>query len=305
MPWWRVSGAPASRPVPCTTLNTPAGRPGLVGDVRQQGRGQRRPLRRLEHHGVPRRQRRPDAPGGEHQRGIPRRDDGGDTGRVVGDPLAVPADLRRRGGRAVQVVGEEAEVHRDPRHDAAPVRAQQRAVVAGLDPRQVLGPLVDAVGDRVQDVGPLAAAAAPPRPGRRPAPRRPRRRPRAGPPRVHLRDGLLVDRGDVGEGAAPRRPAGRRSSAGCRRTRPRRPRRRRRTCCSSGRLTTGLRGQSRQQPAAVPDDADLAVVAADDLVDGEPGRVPRWGSRRAVARRRRSRPARPRIRLAPDSISSA
>ena len=43
----------------------------------------------------------------------------------------------------------------DPGHHAAAVRAQQRAVVPGLDPGQVLGPRVDPVGDAAQDRGAL------------------------------------------------------------------------------------------------------------------------------------------------------
>ena len=81
------------RPVPWTTLNTPAGSPASCGDVGQQRRRQRRPLRRLDHDGVAGREGRADPPGGEHQRRVPRRDDRDDAGRVEGDPLAVAADL--------------------------------------------------------------------------------------------------------------------------------------------------------------------------------------------------------------------
>jgi hypothetical protein len=116
----------------------------------EQRRGQRRPFRRLEHHRVARRQRRPDPPGGQHQRRVPRRDDRGDPGRVVGDALAVPADLARLVRQLLGVVGEEPEVLGHPGHDAAPVRAQQRAVVPGLHPGQVLDPGLDAGGDPAQ-----------------------------------------------------------------------------------------------------------------------------------------------------------
>ena len=51
-------------------------------------------------------------------------------------------------GQRSQVLGEEAKVVAHPRHHAAPVRAQQRPVVARLDPGQLLGTGVDAVGDR-------------------------------------------------------------------------------------------------------------------------------------------------------------
>jgi hypothetical protein len=77
--------------------------------------------------------------------------------------VAVAAGLEVVVVQAQQVVGEEPEVHRHPRHDAAAVRAQQRAVVAGLDLGQVLEALLDAVRDRVQHRGPLRRRGA--RPG--------------------------------------------------------------------------------------------------------------------------------------------
>ena len=82
---------------------------------------------------------------------------------MVGESLAVPADLLVRVFELVQVIGEVAEVHPDAGHDPTPVRAQQRAVVAGLDPRQVLGPLVHAVRHRPQQLGPLGAGQRSPR----------------------------------------------------------------------------------------------------------------------------------------------
>ena len=78
-----VSGAPASTPVPCTTLSTPAGSPASCAMSAKQGCRQRRPLRRLEHHGVARGKGGADAPGGEHERSVPRCDDRDDAGRVV------------------------------------------------------------------------------------------------------------------------------------------------------------------------------------------------------------------------------
>ena len=48
-------------------------------------------------------------------------------------------------------VGEEPQVVRDARHDAAAVAAQQRAVVHGLEVRELLEALLDEVGDAVQD----------------------------------------------------------------------------------------------------------------------------------------------------------
>ena len=57
------------------------------------------------------------------------------------------ADLAARMIKFRCEVGEEAEVHSDARHDAAPMGPQQGAVVASLDPGQLLGPGVDPVRD--------------------------------------------------------------------------------------------------------------------------------------------------------------
>jgi hypothetical protein len=77
--------------------------------------------------------------------------------------VAVAAGLEVVVVQAQQVVGEEPEVHRHPRHDAAAVRAQQRAVSQVSDLGQVLEALLDAVRDRVQHRGPLGWGGAGPR----------------------------------------------------------------------------------------------------------------------------------------------
>ena len=182
------------------------GQPGLAGDVGQQAGGQRRPLRRLGHHRVPGRERGRDPPGRQHERGVPRRDHRGDPGGRPGDLLPVAGDLQAAAVQLTEPVGEEAEVVRDPRHHAAAVGAQQRSVVAGLHLRQILDPPLDAVGDRVQDGGPVRWR------GPRPAIERLARRPHRG---RHLglaapgdlRQRLPVDGGQVGERARRRHPA--------------------------------------------------------------------------------------------------
>ena len=148
------------------------------GDVGEQRRRERRPLRRLGDDGVAGGQRGGDAPRREHQRGVPRRDDRGDAGGVPGDVVRVAAGLDVLVPEREQVVGEEPEVRGHPRDHAAPVRAQQRAVVARLDDGQVLEPVGDPVGDRVQDRGALLGWGGRPRRGRRRSPRRRRPRPR-------------------------------------------------------------------------------------------------------------------------------
>ena len=130
-----------------------------------------------------------------------------------------------RGGRRIsslpavelaEPVGEEPEVLRRPRHHAAPVRAQQRAVVAasrpGPDPRPALS-MPSAIA--CSTAAPLARRQSRPSRGRRAPAARTAAATSAAPPRRHLGHRLLVDRGQVGEGAAEA-TRGRRSSAGCR-----------------------------------------------------------------------------------------
>ena len=217
MPGCAVSGAPASRPVPCTTLKTPAGSPASAMMSASSDAVSGAHSGGLSDDGVPGRERRADPPGGQHQRRVPGRDDRDHAGGVVGDPLAVAADLQVRVAELLLgVVGEVPEVHRHPRHHAAPVAADQRAVVAGLDPGEVLDPGLDPVGDPAQDRRALGHRQRRPRgeggPRRRDGAVDLLRRPRRAPGELGL-----VDRGDVGEGGGRGDPLARRSSAGGRR----------------------------------------------------------------------------------------
>jgi hypothetical protein len=183
----------------------PVREPGLGRDVGEQRRGERRPLRRLHDDRVARGERGGDAPGGEHERRVPRGDDGGDAGRVPRHVVAVPTRLEVVVVQGEQVVGEEAEVHRDARHHAAAVRPQQRAVVARLDLREVLDAGLHTVGDPVQDGCALR------RRGPRPADEgRPGRVDRGVDLRLptarDVRDHLAVERRDVLEGLRARDP---------------------------------------------------------------------------------------------------
>ncbi len=190
--------------VPLDHVEHPVRQPRLGRDVGQQRRGQRRPLGRLQHHRVPGRERRRDLPRGEHQRGVPRRDQRAHPGRVPAHVVAVATGLEVRMAQPDQPVGEEAEVVRHPGHHAAPVRAQQRAVVGGLDLGELLQPLLDAVRDRVQQRGALLPARA--GPGReRPAGRLDGGVGVAGPAARDLGEDRAVDRREVGE--HPARPA--------------------------------------------------------------------------------------------------
>ena len=133
----------------------------FVGDVGEQRRRERRPLRRLEDDAVTRGERRADAPRGQHEGRVPRRDDGDDTRGVVRDALAVaaPGDLHVGVLEILlEVVREKAEVHRHTRHDATQVAAKQRAVVTRLDLAQLLDAGLDALGNLAQDGGALGGA---------------------------------------------------------------------------------------------------------------------------------------------------
>ncbi len=77
--------SPTTRPGPQTTLNTPAGKPDLVGRVGQHQRAQRRNLRRFEHHGASGGKRRRDLRDNLMQRVVPRRDAADDADRILDD----------------------------------------------------------------------------------------------------------------------------------------------------------------------------------------------------------------------------
>ena len=95
-PGCAASGAPASAPVPWTTLRTPGGRPASAAMSASSDAVSGAHSGGLSDDGVARGERRADPPGREHQRRVPRRDDRGDAGRVPGDLLAVPAGLQVR-----------------------------------------------------------------------------------------------------------------------------------------------------------------------------------------------------------------
>ena len=172
-----------------------------MGELREVGGGEWGPLRWLEHDGVAGRERRADAPGGEHERRIPGRDDDGDTGRVPSHVVGVAACLEVWVLEVVhRVVREVADVHDDAGHDAAPVRAQQRAVVVGLELGELLDVRLDVVGDPVQDRAALGGAQCRPC-GERRLGRGDGRVCLGATTAAHMRDDGSVDRRDALEGA--------------------------------------------------------------------------------------------------------
>ena len=205
-PGWAVRAAPASSPMPCTTLNAPSGRPAscAMSASIDAVSGAHSGGFRID--GVAGRERGRHPPGREHQRRVPRGDHDRDAARIPGHALGEPVVVLRAGLEREQLVGEEPEVARDPRHHRVPHRAQQRPVVAGLDRRELGHPRLDPVGDAVQHLGAFLR--------RHRAPGLARRT-RGGDRSVDLvgaaprdlGDRLLVDRRDVGERAARRRRA--------------------------------------------------------------------------------------------------
>ena len=153
---------------------------GLLADLREQQRGQRRGLGRLEHDGVAARQRGRDLPGQHQQREVPRDHLAGDA-RAACVPKPGVLELVGPAGVVEEVRGHQRDV------DVAGL-LDRLAVVDRLEHGQLAGALLDDAGDPVEVLGALAAGH--PRPG-----------PRVGPPRgLHRRvDVGLVGLGDLGE----------------------------------------------------------------------------------------------------------
>ena len=166
-PGWATSAAPASSPIPCTTLNAPSGSPASLRDVGEHRGGERRPLRRLQHHGVAGRERRRDPPRREHQRRVPRRDDGGDAGRIPGDALVEPVRSPRPTRRSASAAGRRRTGSCARRAASRSSRIERRSepLSRGLDRGELGDARLDAVGDR--GAGPRRAPSAASRPRRR------------------------------------------------------------------------------------------------------------------------------------------
>ena len=145
-------------PAPVTMLTTPGGQVGLLADLGEQQRGQRRGLGRLEDDGVAGGQRRGDLPRQHQQREVPRDDLAGDAERprvgaearvveLVG-PARVVEEVRR-GERDVDVAG----------------LPDRLAVVQRLQDGELAGALLQDPGDPEQVLAAVGAGASGPRPG--------------------------------------------------------------------------------------------------------------------------------------------
>ena len=131
-----------------------AGRQHLLRELAQAERRERRLLGRLHDLDVAGRERRPDLPDRHHQRVVPRRDPGDDAERLAADDRRVALDVLR-GGLALERAsraGEEAEVVGREGHLVAGDR-HRLADVAGLELGQLVGVLLDQVGQLQQELG--------------------------------------------------------------------------------------------------------------------------------------------------------
>ena len=141
-----------------------ARRKDLGRDLSEQGCGRRRLLGGLQHHRVAERERGRDLPRGEHQGEVPRGDRDRDALRLVprvGEMAGHRMRLRRR--REILEIGEEAEVPRHAGQIVSAGLADGLAHVARLRGRELGGPLVDAVGEPVQQLSALRGRQAGPR----------------------------------------------------------------------------------------------------------------------------------------------
>ena len=93
---WRTSASPASSPNPCTIWTTPSGTPGLVQQVDEALRQQRRVLGRLQHDRVAANERRTELPRRDRDREVPRRDRTDDPHRHPDAHHELVAELRGR-----------------------------------------------------------------------------------------------------------------------------------------------------------------------------------------------------------------
>ena len=197
-PGWRVSAAPASSPIPWTTLKTPGGKPASAT------RSQRSEQESGDHSAgfsttvQPGRERGRRLPGREHERRVPGRDHDRRPARhphdAVARPVRLPDPLLVRDGE----VGVRTEVPRAARDHARAERAEEHRHVRALDRGEPLDVRVDQVGEAMEVRGAAVRAE------RRPARERLRRR-RDGEIRLalaasrDLRDRLGVDRREVDE----------------------------------------------------------------------------------------------------------
>ena len=115
----------------------------LAADVGEEERGQRRRLRRLEHDGVPGRERGRDLPRDHQQREVPRDD-------LAGDAERLRLAARERVLELVRPARVVEEVRRREREVDVAALADRLAAVERLEHRELARALLDDAGDAVQ-----------------------------------------------------------------------------------------------------------------------------------------------------------
>ena len=141
---------PAGLPRPGDDVDHARRQVGLLADLGERQRGQRRRLGGLEHHRVAAGQRRGDLPGQHQQREVPRDD-------LAGHPERA---RRRAVAGVLQLVGPAGvveEVRRDQRDVHVARLADRLAVVERLEHGELARPFLDDPGDAEQVLGPLPA----------------------------------------------------------------------------------------------------------------------------------------------------
>ena len=122
-----------------------------MGDIGKQRATERRPFRRLDHHGVAGRQRRANLPSGQHEGRVPRRDQHGHSRRIVADVVDHLGMIDGVIVEAQRPFSEETDVLRGARHHAMEVAGEQRAIVGGFHCGNLCGTGHDAAGKTAQD----------------------------------------------------------------------------------------------------------------------------------------------------------
>ncbi len=173
---------PTTEPLPTSDVEDALGDPRLERELGEQQRRQRRQLGRLQHDGVAAGESGSELPGGDVEREVPRGDQPDDAERLTegevdaaGDGDRLAEVLVDGAGVVVEDLGDHA--------DLAPRAADRLADIARLDPRQLLGVLLDERGEPAQEPRAVRRERPRARPERPAWPARPRRRsPRRPPP---------------------------------------------------------------------------------------------------------------------------
>ena len=143
----------AGAPVPLDDVDDARRQAGIAADLRESGGGERRELRRLQHHRVAHGQGRRNLPGEHQEREVPRNDLPDDPHRNI------PGQLLRHELRPTGMV---VEVARHEGYVEIAGLADRLAVVHRLEHGEQAGVLLDVAGQGVQVTRPAVAAERPP-----------------------------------------------------------------------------------------------------------------------------------------------